>query len=650
MKIIRLIRLIRLLKLFKSIQEKKRKQTLVKLLTIDQQIREVNSKLEHRKTRNSIGDLVFDRQKSDKLKEEKERLLIKETRIGNKILENTVKRAIVMVLILVFCGPLFTSSFYYDDPKGYTIDLKILSNFCQENMDNSSTQQFYDYYLKTELNATFPLIYCNVSPLNLLYSPMNVDDFRVQEKEIYTISTNSSNQISFTSVIDLRSFSKVNALLNIIRTVYVAIVLLLTCVFFHRDLNRYVITPLTRMIININKIANNPLASKETIVFTRNKVMYETELIEEAILKTGILLALGFGEAGSFVISQNISNEGDLVATMPGKKTCAIFGFCDIRNFTDTTEILQEEVMVFVNSIAEVVHNLTDRYGGSANKNIGDAFLLVWKFPKSEIDNSKDSLLLRKSRIVENTTDLALIAFVKIICEINKAPQFLKYRSHPGLNGRLPNYQIKMGFGLHLGWAIEGSIGSEFKIDASYLSPNVNMAARLEAATKQYRSLLLISNDFMEYASKETREYCREIDRVTVKGSMKPVGLFTIDMDLSKIEINRNEPNNKRKSLMLRKSIREKVINPSEQLNELFETDIELIKVLWDCKGKFKELFTEAFNKYIEGDWTSAKHYLQTCLEMRTGDGPSIVLMGVMEAGEFKKPTDWQGFRILTEK
>lgn len=30
----------------------------------------------------------------------------------------------------------------------------------------------------------------------------------------------------------------------------------------------------------------------------------------------------------------------------------------------------------------------------------------------------------------------------------------------------------------------KGAIGSSFKIDASYLSPNVNMAARLEAATK----------------------------------------------------------------------------------------------------------------------------------------------------------------------
>ena len=52
-----------------------------------------------------------------------------------------------------------------------------------------------------------------------------------------------------------------------------------------------------------------------------------------------------------------------------------------------------------------------------------------------------------------------------------------------------------MGFGLHVGWAIEGAIGSDFKIDASYLSPNVNMASRLEGATKQYGVPLLISGD-----------------------------------------------------------------------------------------------------------------------------------------------------------
>jgi class 3 adenylate cyclase len=79
---------------------------------------------------------------------------------------------------------------------------------------------------------------------------------------------------------------------------------------------------------------------------------------------------------------------------------------------------------------------------------------------------------------------MTVIAFVKIIAQIRKSYNLDKYRKNEELNKKMPNYQVKMGFGLHVGWAIEGAIGSEFKIDASYLSPNVNMASRLEAATK----------------------------------------------------------------------------------------------------------------------------------------------------------------------
>ena len=38
--------------------------------------------------------------------------------------------------------------------------------------------------------------------------------------------------------------------------------------------------------------------------------------------------------------------------------------------------------MLFVNEIAEIVHSIVDAYSGAANKNIGDAFLLVWKYPE----------------------------------------------------------------------------------------------------------------------------------------------------------------------------------------------------------------------------------------------------------------------------
>ena len=79
---------------------------------------------------------------------------------------------------------------------------------------------------------------------------------------------------------------------------------------------------------------------------------------------------------------------------------------------------------------------------------------------------------------------MAAISFLKIIAGIRTSRKLVKYRENKQLNDRMPNYSVKMGFGLHVGWAIEGAIGSFYKIDASYLSPNVNMASRLEAATK----------------------------------------------------------------------------------------------------------------------------------------------------------------------
>jgi class 3 adenylate cyclase len=88
---------------------------------------------------------------------------------------------------------------------------------------------------------------------------------------------------------------------------------------------------------------------------------------------------------------------------------------------------------------------------------------------------------------------MAFISFLKIISHIKKSRKLNKYKENKALNERIPNYQVKIGFGLHVGWAIEGAIGSFYKIDASYLSPHVNMASRLEAATKQFGVPLLIS-------------------------------------------------------------------------------------------------------------------------------------------------------------
>lgn len=111
-----------------------------------------------------------------------------------------------------------------------------------------------------------------------------------------------------------------------------------------------------------------------------------------------------------------------------------IFGFCDIRNFTDATEVLEAGVMVFVNEIAEICHQVVNRVGGNPNKNIGDAFLLVWKFNQDDtliVQNRHQSELeLHSTLKTRQTADLAVYSFVKMIAESARSQNLQKYKEN----------------------------------------------------------------------------------------------------------------------------------------------------------------------------------------------------------------------------
>ena len=79
--------------------------------------------------------------------------------------------------------------------------------------------------------------------------------------------------------------------------------------------------------------------------------------------------------------------------------------------------------MLFVNQIAEITHSQTTKFGGSANKNIGEAFLLVWKY--KNINEFKGKELIEMSQLAislgnRQMADMALFAFLKVIAKINK--------------------------------------------------------------------------------------------------------------------------------------------------------------------------------------------------------------------------------------
>lgn len=94
--------------------------------------------------------------------------------------------------------------------------------------------------------------------------------------------------------------------------------------------------------------------------------------------------------------------------------------------------------------------------------------------------------------------DKALIGFLKVLVEVNRDDQVLRYRNDSRLEGPAGPFKLRMGFGLHAGWAIEGAVGSLQKVDATYLSPHVNMAARMEAASRQFGVAILMTERFYE--------------------------------------------------------------------------------------------------------------------------------------------------------
>ena len=437
------------------------------------------------------------------------------------------------------------------------------------------------------------------------------------------------------------------------------------------------------MISKVNRIAKNPLEAaqeeeNEALAYERamakqrkkNKKKknqdqkdneYETVKIEQTIIKIGALLAIGFGEAGAKIIADNMGHGGDVDPMTPGNKVVAIFGFCDIRNFTDATEVLQEDVMLFVNEVADIVHGVVDRFSGAANKNIGDAFLLVWKFNAEDVEEDEEGqLVTKKNARNAQYADMSVISFLKIIAEIRKSHKLERYSQNKQILEKLPNFQVKLGFGLHVGWAIEGAIGSDFKIDASYLSPNVNTASRLEAATKQFGVPLLISGNLRKICTPRTQANMRIIDIVTVKGSNEPTEMVTCDVEQSliKVEVPKRQRNKRQDKKMKkvrgrieRNRYKQAALSNQIQVSEKFELD-EDIKLMRSPYSKdFVETFKKGFEQYIKGDWKKSADYLNRIQgELIAEDAPTMLILNYMKEYNFHAPEDWAGYRVLTEK
>ncbi|CAG9331105.1 unnamed protein product [Blepharisma stoltei] len=582
----------------------------------------------------------------------------KESQVGKRFSDLTIKRVIIIVLLMLFILPFFDTDFYDSDPTSWNFGLDEVIAFEGRRGFWGVVEEYWNYHV----NDTRPIIYLYLEFSNgTNYTREGDADYtNLRYNEFET----SGNDSSF-SVFDIRADTRLAAILNICQTIFICFVFTVAVFYFTKDTTNLVIAPIEKMVQRVTEIAKNPISAykkkdidkgkKKKFCFcfslgTGENGKYEAALLEDTMNKIGALLALGFGEAGASIISSNMET-GDL-QFKKGSRIVAIFGFCDIRNFIDTTEVLQEKAMIFVNEIAKIVHRTIDVYQGAANKNIGDSFLIVWKFKPKDFSISSNNIIRRNSssRKAEYLPDLALLAFLKILAKINKDSSILKYRQSEGLNKKMKNFEVKMGFGLNFGWAIEGAIGSKFKIDASYLSPHVNLASRLEAATKQYGVPLILSGALYDLFSPAVKAFCRHIDTVTIKGSNTPIRIYTSDCDFSELSPSRSKPKTKENSNLKRKALKKKLEDRSWNPIDSFSESRSVTIMRRSFKKEFFETFESGFTLYLAKDWRSAYGKFEKCLKMKPKDGPSLRLLEFISGNGFQPSPSWEGYRALNDK
>ena len=128
---------------------------------------------------------------------------------------------------------------------------------------------------------------------------------------------------------------------------------------------------------------------------------------------------------------------------------------------------------------------------------------------------------------------MALISILKIFTGIQKSKEIGKFRNLYEIFQKFGWDAIKIGFGINLGWSIEGAIGSNFKIDASYLSPNYNLANICEEKTKEYGVDLVMSDKFVENLSNEAQKKTRILDICYEKD--ESIGFYKIYFDTEEL-------------------------------------------------------------------------------------------------------------------
>ena len=191
-----------------------------------------------------------------------------------------------------------------------------------------------------------------------------------------------------------------------------------------------------------------------------------------------------------------------------GERKEMSFLFMDIVGFTPISEYYKnkddpEGLVVLINDYLNRMTKIVLDNGGCVDKYMGDCIMAFWNAPLD----------------CPNHAEMAVKTSIECAKETEKLKKIFKEKGLPPIN---------IGSGVNTGTCIVGNMGSDTRFDYSVIGDAVNLAARLEASTRNYKTETGIEPTIYSSFTKDQLIDIKsvELDKIKVKGKDELITIY----------------------------------------------------------------------------------------------------------------------------
>jgi adenylate cyclase len=191
--------------------------------------------------------------------------------------------------------------------------------------------------------------------------------------------------------------------------------------------------------------------------------------------------------------------------SLGGRHVEASAMFCDIRSFTSIAEAREPaETIELLNDYYTLMMDAIGGEGGIVNQMVGDGLMAIFGAPVPRDDHRVRAVLAARQ----------MVELIRLFNE-DQAGQ-----------GKV---QIEIGIGIASGKVVAGYTGTDRRATYTCVGDTVNVAARLEAHTKELKQPILIDENTWEGLNDEV--VVEQQGAVAMKGKSKSVNVYAVRVD-----------------------------------------------------------------------------------------------------------------------